>query len=411
MTYREAVAWLYSQQLHGIQPGLERMQRLCLELDLRTDLSGSRKAPRRAVHVAGTNGKGSVCAMVDAMCRADGLRTGLYTSPHLVSFRERIRVDGAMIGEVEVAEGMTLIRDLIAKWEQPATFFEIVTALGLWHFQRRECEVVVLETGLGGRLDATNVVTPAVAVITPIGLDHQQWLGDTVEKIAMEKAGIIKPFAPTIIARQTPEVKELLCRAAYDIGSVAHPVEVLLEGYAINLPGEHQRWNAEVALYVAGELGLSDEAVEEGLRTVQWPGRFQRVGERIVLDGAHNPAAAATLVNTWREVFGEQKATLILGVMSDKDVAGVCAALAPIAARVLAVHVDNPRSCKAGTLADIAAKAMPAAPARSMPSLSAAIAEAKTHAEPILIAGSLFLVGEALVALGLAEGEGERSVQ
>jgi len=411
VTYREAVAWLYGQQLHGIQPGLERMQRLGAELDLQTDLSGSRKAPRRAVHVAGTNGKGSVCAMVDAMCRADGLRTGLYTSPHLVSFRERIRVDGAMIGETEVAEGITLIRDLIAKWEQPATFFEIVTALALWHFQRCECEIVVLETGLGGRLDATNVVTPAVAIITPIGLDHQQWLGDTVEKIAMEKAGIIKPFVPTILARQTPAVKELLCRTAHDIGSIAHPVDAPLEGYPINLPGEHQRWNAAVALSVGDELSLSWEAIEEGLRTVEWPGRFQRVGEQIVLDGAHNPAAAAALVDAWREVFGERKATLILGVMSDKDVAGVCAALAPIAARTCTVHVDNPRSCKAGTLADIAAKTMPAVPARSMPSLAAALAEAKTHADPVLIAGSLFLVGEALVALGLAEGEGERSAQ
>lgn len=407
MTYREAVAWLYGQQLHGIRPGLERMERLCAALGLRTDLHGM----CRAIHVAGTNGKGSVCAMVDAMCRADGLRTGLYTSPHLVSFRERIRVDGAMIGEAEVVAGLTRIREVSAGWEEVATFFEIVTVLALWHFQRCECEVVVLETGLGGRLDATNVVTPTVAVITPIGLDHQQWLGDTLEKIAMEKAGIIKPLRPTIIAPQAPEVEELLCRVAYDLGSTALVTERPLDGYVINLPGSHQRWNATVAFSVAMELHLSDDAIEAGLRTVQWPGRFQRVGERIVLDGAHNPAAAATLVSAWREIFGEQKATLILGVMSDKDVPGVCAALAPLAARVFAVQVDNERSCKAGTLAAIAARAMPAAPSHSMPSLTAALAEAETHAEPVLIAGSLFLVGEALVALGLAEDESERSAQ
>lgn len=407
MTYREAVGWLYGQQLHGIRPGLETMERLCAALGLQTVLNGE----CRAVHVAGTNGKGSTCAMLDAMCRADGLRTGLYTSPHLVSFRERIRVNGEMIGETDAAEGLTLIRDTIAGWEPGATFFEIVTALALWHFQRQKCEIVVLETGLGGRLDATNVVAPAVAVITPIGLDHQQWLGDTVEQIAREKAGIIKPSRPTVIAPQTPEVEKLLREIAYDIGSFASVVSDPLDDYEINLPGAHQRWNASVAMSAAMELSLSEEGIEEGLRTVNWPGRFQRVGERIVLDGAHNPPAAKVLVDAWREIFGDQKATLILGMMSDKDVPGVCAALAPIAARVLAVHVDNVRSCKAGTLAAIAAKAMHNAPAQSAPSLATALAQAEAHPEPILIAGSLFLVGEALVALGLAESDGERSEQ
>ena len=200
MNYREALAWLYSLQRFGIKLGLENIRRLIDALHV--DLGSA-----RVIHVAGTNGKGSVCAMIDSICRAQGYRTGLFTSPHLVTFRERIRVNGEMISESASASGLTAIRNLVATWEPHPTFFEITTALALKYFSEAKIDIVILETGLGGRLDATNAVQSNVAVITPIALDHQEWLGDSLEKIASEKAGIIKPKVPVVSAAQRPEAE------------------------------------------------------------------------------------------------------------------------------------------------------------------------------------------------------------
>src|SRR5437870_7033621 len=203
LTYKEALAWLYSIQRFGIKLGLENIRRLLAELHV--DLRGT-----RVIHVAGTNGKGSICAMIDAICRANGHRTGLFTSPHLVTFRERIRVNGKMISEDAVTGGLTTIRNLVADWDPHPTFFEITTALALKHFAEAKIDIVILETGLGGRLDATNAIQSDVAVITPIALDHQQWLGDSLEKIAGEKAGIIKPCMPVVSAPQLPEAEKVI---------------------------------------------------------------------------------------------------------------------------------------------------------------------------------------------------------
>ena len=194
-SYKEALTWLYGTQRFGIKLGLENIQRLLHALDVPAQ-------EQRIIHVAGTNGKGSVCAMIDAICRAQGYRTGLFTSPHLVTYRERIRVDGEMITEEKVAEGLATIRRLISDWEPHPTFFEITTALALIHFKQCDCDVIALETGLGGRLDATNSVQPVVSVVTPIGYDHQSWLGSTLEEIAGEKAGIIKAHIPVVSAEQ-----------------------------------------------------------------------------------------------------------------------------------------------------------------------------------------------------------------
>ncbi len=410
MTYREAVAWLYGQQLHGIRLGLETMERLCAGLHI--PLSPAEGAPV-FLHVAGTNGKGSVCAMLDAILRAGGVRTGLYTSPHLVTFRERIRLDGEMISERDVADGLSVVCELIEAWEPRPTFFEIVTALALRWLAEQRAQVVVLETGLGGKLDATNVVTPGVSVLTPIGFDHQTYLGDTLAAIAGEKAGIIKPEVPVVSAPQSGEVEVVFRTTAAAQGCELTFVAGSLADARVGLSGSHQARNAALALAAldAARIPVPAAAIAAGLATVEWPGRFQRVGARIVLDGAHNPAAAAALARTWREVFGERKATLILGVMRDKDVRGVCAALAPIAARVLAVRVDNARSCTAEELAAIASAAIAGASIEPAACLGAALTVAEAHPEPILIAGSLFLVGEALVALGLAGSEAERSEQ
>ena len=209
LSYKQALAWLYGLQRFGIKLGLENIQRLLDELGRgertrpRVLLPAARRKialPPKVIHVAGTNGKGSVCAMIDSICRAQGYRTGLFISPHLVTFRERIRVNGEMISEDAVADGLTIIRDLVADWDPHPTFFEVTTALALKYFGDAKIEIAIFETGLGGRLDATNAVQSDVSVITPIGLDHEEWLGHTLAEIAGEKAGIIKPGVPVVSA-------------------------------------------------------------------------------------------------------------------------------------------------------------------------------------------------------------------
>ncbi len=394
MNYDEAVAWLYASQMHGIRLGLENIQRLTAALGV--PVSGA-DAPR-FLHVAGTNGKGSVCALLDACSRAGGWRTGLFISPHLITFRERIRLDGAMISEPDVAEGLTRIRELSHGWDHAATFFEIATALALAWFHRQKAEVVALETGMGGRLDATNVVTPAVCVITPIDLDHQQWLGDSLAAIAGEKAGIFKPGVPAVSAPQAEEVRAALDRVAGERGSSLHYIEAPLATSPVALAGSHQPWNAALAvraLSLAG-LPLKEEAIARGLREVVWPGRFQQIHPRFILDGAHNPAAARRLAETWRETHGGKRATLILGILRDKDVRGVCEALLPIAGRILAVPVANPRSSTPQEICKAIGQVAPRQECIAVRDLPAAIRIAQGMERQTLITGSLFLVGEAL---------------
>lgn len=410
MTCREALDWLYGLQMHGIKLGLENMQRLCVALEIKTQS----REECRFIHVAGTNGKGSVCAMLAAICTGMGLRTGLYTSPHLVSFRERIRLGPNRIPELHVEEGLTRIREVIEKWDHSPTFFEVTTALALSWFERQRAEIVILETGMGGRLDATNIVTPAISVITPVGLDHMQYLGETLAAVAAEKAGIIKPGVPVFSAPQLPEVETVLVGTAQRLGARLKFIkEPLADRWELALAGNHQRWNAALAFAALIEAGLrpTPGTVANAFATVEWPGRFQQVEERLVIDGAHNPPAAGQLAETWRAKFGEEKATLILGMLADKDAAGVVAALAPIAARVLCVPVRSPRGLPTAELARVIRENAPFVPVKEAGSLAVAFQDAGQGSGRILLAGSLFLVGEALVHLGLAEGGQEWSAQ
>lgn len=441
MTYRESLDWLYGLQVHGIKLGLETMADLCTALGIELGASPDRKI----IHVAGTNGKGSVCAMAAAIASASGHRTGLYTSPHLVSFRERIRLGPHMIPEAHAAEGLTRIREAIEGWESTPTFFEVVTALALDWFSRQQAEWIILETGLGGRLDATNIVTPSVSVITSIGLDHTKYLGGTLEAIAGEKAGIIKPTVPVLTCPQPIEV-EVVLRAAAD--RVSAPLTVIQnpvsENWELSLPGSHQRWNAALAFAAVITAGLRPDPrdVASALRSVEWPGRFQSVLDgRAILDGAHNPPAAQRLALTWRERFGDEPCTLVVGVLADKDVRGVLAALVPLARRVFCVTVQNPRAMPAADLARLVAELAPPQPSddeneaqadqapegrqectshkastprvtcEAIPDFAPAVQAALAHSERVLVAGSLFLVGEALAHFGLAEGTQEVSAQ
>ena len=400
--YPIALRWLYGTQLTGIKLGLAPMRRLL-------DALGWEPGGTRFLHVAGTNGKGSVCAMLDAVLRADGRRTGLFTSPHLVSFRERIRLDGEMIPEADVAAGLARLRALTAGWEpSPPTFFELTTALALDWFRQRGAEVVVLETGLGGRLDATNVLArPAACVLTSIGLDHTSYLGNTLAAIAGEKAGVLKPGVPAVSLPQLPEVYEVLVREAARVGAPLRCANrPLAEDVWVRLPGSHQRANAALALDALEAAGLRvrEEAVRRGLTGVAWPGRFQRCGDdgRVILDGAHNPAAAARLAQTWREEFGATtRATVVLGVLRDKDATGVIRALATVAARFVAVPVrTSPRTTPAEELRAALTEIAPNVPAETAADLPDALARARRHGgERVLVTGSLFLVGEALALL------------
>lgn len=392
---KEALRWLYGTERFGIKLGLENISRLLRELEVP-------EKSQRIVHVAGTNGKGSVCAMVDAIARAQGYRTGLFTSPHLVSYRERIRVDGEMIGEDEVAAALTRIRDKISDWDPHPTFFEITTALALLHFKKRGCEVIALETGLGGRLDATNAVQPVVSLITPIGYDHQTWLGHSLEKIASEKAGIIKPCVPVVSAVQEPEAESVIRARAAACEAPLHVVTVPYTGTPLALAGAHQRENAALAIAALrfGGVAVNEGAIVRGLADVVWPARFQFWDDRIIIDGAHNPAGAGVLAKTWREQFGDERATIVLAVLADKDIAGILQALAPIAERMILPPARSERAMPREEIALVGANLFPGLPISLAPSLDAAFHEGRAGRERILVTGSLHFAGEALATLG-----------
>ena len=408
MTYKEALAWLYSLQRFGIKLGLENIQRLISELRINLDRA-------KVVHVAGTNGKGSVCAMVDAICRAAKYRTALFTSPHLVTFRERIRLNRMMISEEEVATSLTNIRDLVADWDPHPTFFEITTALGLKHFADAKADVVVLETGLGGRLDATNAVPSNVSVITPIALDHEKWLGDSIEKIAGEKAGIIKARTPVISAPQLPAAEKVLRARAMECDAPLQFVNQPYDKSPIALRGEHQKLNAAIAVAAinafskldglkpsslsATPINVDQAMIASGLAAVEWPARFQCWDDRIVIDGAHNPAAAKVLAKTWRGIFGDQHATVILAVLSDKDLRAICQALLPIADAFVLPRIQTERGADPSGLAKVIGEISPSLPCSIAPSIGEALDIARAKPNPILLTGSLHFAGEALAFL------------
>jgi len=400
VNYSEALAWLYGTQRFGIKLGLENVQRLLSELNV----PGKNQ---RIIHVAGTNGKGSVCAMIDSICRAANHCTGLFISPHLVSYRERIRVNGEMIAPDEVARGLSVLRETIREWDPHPTFFEITTALALDHFKQKTCEVIVLETGLGGRLDATNALLPIVSVITPIGYDHEKWLGHTIELIAAEKAGIIKPHVPVVSAKQDAAAETVIRARAAECNA---PLEFIINPYtesSVGLAGTHQRQNAAIAVAAlrSGGVAVSEDAIHRGLARIAWPARFQRWDERIVIDGAHNPAGAQILAQTWREEFNDERATIILAVLREKDVDGICRALAPIAERFILPPIRSDRALPPEELIPHLSSITPSLPNASpsqtslAPSLPAAFASARSTPERILITGSLHFAGEALATL------------
>jgi len=406
VTYRKALAWLYSLQRFGIKLGLENIRKLLDELSR----SGGFQAavgdleialPWKVIHVAGTNGKGSVCAMIDSICRARGYRIGLFTSPHLITFRERIRLNGEMISEEAAANGLTTIRNLVADWDPHPTFFEVTTALALKCFSEANIDVVILETGIGGRLDATNAIQSDVSVITQIDFDHKEWLGNTLAEIASEKAGIIKPRIPVVAAAQRPEAEKVIRAQAAECEARVQFVTRSYDGSPIALRGHYQKQNAAVAIAAlrAAKIDVDNSTIARGLAAVDWPARFQKWDERTIIDGAHNPAAARALAETWREVFGDQRATVVLAVLSDKDLRGICEALTEIGDSMILPRIRSARAAAPEDLAKVVSTITPPLPYSIASTVADALALAHAKPNPILITGSLHFAGEVLADL------------
>lgn len=393
MSYAKAIEWLFSTQMFGIKLGLEGVK------DLLSQYLAHPPHDCQVIHVAGTNGKGSTCAMIDRIARSCGKRTGLFTSPHLIDFRERIQVSGIEIPEKAAAAMLSELRILCEKMPHHPTFFEITLALAMRWFNQSECELIILETGMGGRLDATTAVPADVCVLTPIGLDHTEWLGSTIEEIATEKAGIFISGKPAVSSPQVLGARQTLEQLANANRTPLSWIQEPLCGYTINLDGEHQQWNAALAIEALhlAQLPLNADIIRDGLARLSWPGRFERIEEGLILDGAHNPHAAHVLVQTWQQAFPKTKACLIFSAVSSKDVSGIITPLADIAEEILLCPTDSPRALSAHELATFLPNSAP--PHLCLNSLHEALKLARTRNAPILIAGSLFLIGEARALL------------
>jgi len=410
VTYSDAIQFLYGLRWFGAKLGLDNTFKLAA-------LAGNPQHRLRFIHVAGTNGKGSTCAMLESIYRAAGLRVGLFTSPHLVAFGERIQANRQLISEAEVVNLVEELKPLLLEFpaDHQPTFFEFVTVMALRHFERCQCELVIWETGLGGRLDATNIVTPLASIITNIQYDHQKWLGETLAGIAAEKSGIIKPGVPVITGVNESEPLGVIEAAARHNGGAlvrVSPAETHAPPLdTVNLPllGRHQRVNAAVALAAVRSLSpqfpVSEDTIRSGLTRVHWPGRLQVVtqpsGRQILLDGAHNIGGAECLAASLREYFPGARPSLVLGILQDKDWPAMCEVLAPLAERILLVPVHSERSAEPHGLAEVCQRANPQAQVTEYASLAGGLQETSTD-RFVVIAGSLYLIGEAMELLHLS---------
>ena len=415
MTYGAAVSYLLSvgQELHGVKFDLANIRRLLEEL-------GHPEQAWRAVQIAGTNGKGSAAAMLEAVLRSAGYRTGLYTSPHLVRVNERIQVAGEEIADLDFAavsaDVVAAVERLLARHELPAhpSFFESLTAIAFEHFRRARCEIAAVEVGMGGRLDATSALTPLLSIIMPVEFDHEPYLGHTLEQIAFEKAGIIKEGGVVVSAAQHPEAAAVLERVARERGArlvYAQQNNLLrLNGQLrLALPGRHQAANAAVVTTAIEELRrlgveISLAVLAEGLATVRWPGRLEWIQGRpaLLLDGAHNPAAARALGAYLREsLFASdpgataRRLVLVFGSMRDKAVAEIADLLFPLAAGVVLTRPQQRRAATPQGIAALTSHLNACVLEREEP--GKALELARELAGPdgvVVVTGSLYLVGE-----------------
>ncbi len=446
MSYETAIARMFvlghelaQTPLHKFD--LAHMRVLLVALD-----NPERRFP--SVLIAGTNGKGSTASTLASILQASGLQTGLYTSPHLIRINERIRIDGQQIGDDDFALVHDLVdrtaERLVSENELPwhPSFFEMLTAIAFEHFARRKVDIAVLEVGMGGRLDATNVVEPRVSVITDISLDHQKFLGDTVAEIAAEKAGIIRPGGVVVTLPQQPQANDVIGNTILNLGARAvnavpyvppvspasseyrsvnvakapvsrYPMQVMGEQIMVETPllGRHQLRNVALAIAAAEELGrqgfpVTASFVERGIRETHWPGRFQVLptsggAPEYIFDVAHNPAGAWALRSTLSAGYPDRPLTFIFGAMRDKAIGEMAEILFPLADRVIATRADNPRSASPEEIREAASRT--STQIEEAADVAAAIEMAKSGARPdsvVVITGSIYIVGEAMRLLG-----------
>jgi len=400
VNYPDSVQFLYAlgNEIKSAKLGLERITAVLEAL-------GNPERAYRVVHVAGTNGKGSTCAMIEAGLRAANVRTGLFTSPHLIEPTERIQIDGIPVSPADFERAFNVVHETAEKLDLDChpTYFETVTAMAFWLFREMHVDTAVIEVGLGGRLDSTNVVQPVLTVITPIDFDHEAYLGHTIEAIASEKAGILKPGIPAVFAPQRPESAKVLGARAAEL----HVPVIRAEDFEIRdlhidargsrfsgivcpLAGEHQVDNAVTAALALHALGVSTDGIAE----TRWPGRIEHVSPNpdIILDGAHNPAGARSLARYLERFYGSRRIWLVYGAMRDKAIDEVAGILFPIATELVLTAPNTSRALRPEALAEFAGRG------HIEPTVGAAIDYARTRAadeDVIVITGSLFVVGEA----------------
>lgn len=406
VTSAEALAYIATLQQFGYNPGLESTRRLAA-------LVGNPHESLRFIHVAGTNGKGSTCAMLDAIYRASGRRVGLYTSPHLVRFNERIRVQGESIPDEALGRIVGRVRDAAEGATPPLvpTSFEFVTVVALLWFLESQVDLVVWETGLGGRMDATNIVMPLAAVVTQIGFDHMNVLGPTIGHIASEKAGILKPGVPALTSATDPDALAILEYKARELGApFLHVGASAVEHFRFELAllGEHQRSNGALAAATVRMLRfllpVSDEQMAAGFASVRWPGRLQvlrRGAQTFLVDGAHNRDGVACLKAALERHFPGRPPVLVLGMLADKEWQRMACELVPVASRVITVPVSSQRAVSSADLRAACMASGVTRPVRAVESLAEGLRACA--ADPfVVVTGSLALVGEALECLGEA---------
>lgn len=426
MNAEQAIAYIHSVCWKGSIPGLGRTQELLEKM-------GNPEKKLKFVHIAGTNGKGSTAAMTASILSKAGYRTGLYTSPYIYRFHERIQVDGVEISDEDLTEITEYVKPLADSMAQSPTEFELVCCIAFEYFYRKKCEIVVLEVGMGGAWDATNVIeVPEVAVITNIGLDHTEYLGDTVEKIAETKSGIFKPHGHAVVYRSTPSVEavyERVCaerdvslRKADFEGLVlkAHTLEGQVfdcgsrKNLVLPLLGDHQLHNASVVLSIADTLigegwNISEQNIYDGIRDVRWPGRFDIVCRKplFIIDGGHNPQCIEALVKNIRDYLAGKKVVALTGVLADKDYADMYKPVMPLVDRFVCITPPNPRKLEAEQLARYLRQA--GAQAQASESILDGVKKAMELAGEngvVLCFGSLYSIGgirDALKDLGVIE--------
>ena len=414
MTPEEALTYIHSVCWKGSIPGLGRTQELLAKM-------GNPQNQLQFVHIAGTNGKGSTAAMTASILRQAGYRVGLYTSPYIFRFHERMQVDGQCISDAELAEITEFVKPLAESMADHPTEFELVTCIAMEYFKRHHCDVVSLEVGMGGELDSTNVILPPlVAVLTNIGLDHTEFLGDTLEKICETKSKIIKPGSIAVTYREKPSVEAVIEARCREVGAqwmpadfdAIHLISASLEGQIfdwgpyekLHLPllGQHQLYNAAVVLTIVNALrekglAISDEAVRTGIASVSWPGRFELVARNplFIVDGGHNPQCIEALVHNVRDYLNGRTLTILTGVLADKDYSDMYADMAQYAACFVTVTPPNPRALEAKDLAAYLSRY--GKPVQAAETVEAGVALAKELAGPegvVLAYGSLYMVGD-----------------